>query len=151
MQMITAPTWRHELDHTDQGCICPAWQIYIMTCSGNRSYRSSVRGVNYWPHRFLACPAPSPPAHPAGLIRSCPVSGKAPVPGKFRGLVPGSLPTLPRGSPGSPEFPGSMPLGTAVSGGLCVQRESDTRRAGRRRKRARQEGGGVTAAVNCLA
>ena len=23
----TAPTWQRQLDDTDQGCICPAWQM----------------------------------------------------------------------------------------------------------------------------
>ena len=45
MQVIRLPTRQHELDHTDhidhtdQGSICPAWQI------GNRL---SVQGVTYF-------------------------------------------------------------------------------------------------------
>ena len=44
-----APTQQRQLDHTDQEYTYPAWQIYIMNCNGNRSYRSyrsSVRAVN---------------------------------------------------------------------------------------------------------
>ena len=47
-------TWtRSYTSIQDQELVCPAWQISIMNCSGNRSYRSSVRGVN--PSSLLRC------------------------------------------------------------------------------------------------
>ena len=59
----TASTQQQELDHTDhtgQESICPAWQILIMNCSGNRL---SVQGV---PHLLYATGTVHPHTTPPG-------------------------------------------------------------------------------------